>query len=100
MVFKSVPRSKRCVAQLCRSVCGDTFFLMPARRAAARTAYHTVFESIGCSTLVRLEFESAVLLDQYRLGNKKVLGFLHFPRRARPRAALATGSHRGPSRLC
>ena len=38
MTRMSVSCSSRCVAKLCRSVCGDTRFLIPAASAAAWTA--------------------------------------------------------------
>jgi hypothetical protein len=38
MTRMSVSRSSRCVAKLCRSVCGETRFLIPAASAAAWTA--------------------------------------------------------------
>ena len=38
MTRMSVSCSSKCVAKLCRSVCGDTRFLIPAASAAAWTA--------------------------------------------------------------
>ena len=39
ITLKSIPCSSRCVAKLCLSVCGDTFFFIPAFFAAFFAAY-------------------------------------------------------------
>jgi len=43
MVRRSAPASSRCVAKLCRSVCGETRLVMPAAFAASVTAVHATF---------------------------------------------------------
>src|ERR1700684_2248222 len=48
-VGRSAPPSRRCVAKLCRSRCGRTALVMPARRAASRQASHRTLGVIGLS---------------------------------------------------
>ena len=49
MVRRSAPPSSRCVAKLCRRVCGPMRFLIPAFAAALLQAYQTVLSEIGPS---------------------------------------------------
>src|ERR1035437_4534621 len=49
MVRSSAPASNMSVAKLCRSKCGATRLLMPARLPASFTAFHTTFGVMGTS---------------------------------------------------
>src|SRR6266446_8918784 len=88
MTRMSTSCSRRCVAKLCRSVCGDTRFLIPAAWAAARTA--------------RLSWRTDSGSTGLRPGNSQppvAAGSAAAPpatRRAAVRAAAATASRGGP----